>query len=538
MKNFWCFFYGGCFSLIAVGEALSQGVQPAPGDVSLLQNTSWRWLLMLIALLIIAVGLLLYRLSVKSRALSALMLRDKELKKEKYLLDFLMEKLPVMIYFKDKDSKFMRFSKHMAEYFYMDPADMIGKSDFDVQDAVHAREAFEDEQAIMRTAESKLNYLEKEIHHDGMERWVSTTKIPLLDAEGNVIGTMGISKDVTEVKRQNKELLLREEQIHAQNIRLQAQQEELAAQNEELIDIQEEISSQRDIVADQNFRLQEASQTIEKQNEEIRIRNENLEREIEERTRELIEYNQQLQQFAYISAHNLRAPVARILGLGQLLELSPEDTPEKKEVYEKLILTTRELDHVVRDLNTILEIRKSNNSVITEVNLEGEMALVKVILEKEITETQTEFVADFSAASVIHTVKPYLDSILINLVSNAIKYRHEDRHPVITLRTVMRDEYVCLIVRDNGLGIDLSQFKDRIFTLYSRFHSHVEGKGMGLYLVKTQVTALGGKIEVESEVNKGITFYIYLKAHLTDGDVTGSSTTVAEPVALGKRAGH
>lgn len=509
-----CFFYGVCFCFIFYGgESFSQTHETTPGGLLSAQETPWLWPF-IVVLLIVAVGLLYYRLQVKNKYISSLKTLNDKLEKEKYLLDFLMENLPVLIYFKDKDSKFIRFTRYMADYFQKDAGDIIGKSDFDIHDAVHAREAFEDEQDIIRTTRSKVNYLEKEVHQNGVEHWVSTTKIPLLDQQGNVIGTMGISKDVSEVKRQNKELLLREEQIQAQNVKLLMQQEELAAQNEELIETQEEISAQRDVVAEQNHKLQQASLIIEKQNAEIKHRNENLEREIEERTRELIEYNQQLEQFAYISAHNLRAPVARILGLGQLLELSPKDTQEKREVYEKLISTTRELDHVVRDLNTILEIRKSNISVVTEIDLAAELSQVKGILEKEITDTQTEIVADFSNVRIIHTVKPYLDSILINLISNAIKYRHERRHPVITLKTEVREDYVCLIVQDNGLGIDLSLFKDRIFTLYSRFHSHVEGKGMGLYLVKTQVAALGGKIEVESEVNKGITFYVYLRAHI------------------------
>ena len=75
----------------------------------------------------------------------------------------------------------------------------------------------------------------------------------------------------------------------------------------------------------------------------------------------------------------------------------------------------------------------------------------------------------------------------------------------------MRDNFICLIVKDNGLGIDLKLYGEKIFKLYSRFHDHVEGKGFGLYLVKTQVSAMGGKLEVTSEVNEGTTFYIYLK---------------------------
>lgn len=91
---------------------------------------------------------------------------------------------------------------------------------------------------------------------------------------------------------------------------------------------------------------------------------------------------------------------------------------------------------------------------------------------------------DFSSAPLIHTIKPYLDSILINLVSNAIKYRHPGRSPVIQIKSEFMEDYICLTLRDNGLGINLDSHKEKLFTLYSRFHNHVEGKGMGLYLVK------------------------------------------------------
>jgi PAS domain S-box-containing protein len=469
----------------------------------------------LVAILILSLIILYVRVWVRNNYMEKILVVKKNLEKEKYLLDFLMDNLPVLIYFKDKDSKFIRFSKHLVEYFGLHTKDIVGKTDFDIQDTVHALEAFEDEQRMIRTGKAKINYVEKEIHLDGSEKWVSTTKMPLFDKRGNIVGTCGISKDVTDVRHQYEELVSREEKIKIQNLKLKEQQEELETQNETLIQSQEEISTQMEMAALQNAKIQEAGDTIAIQNEEIKRRNENLEAEVENRTKELVEYNQQLEQFAFISAHNLRAPVARILGLGHLLDLLPLETDlrERKLIYDKMVSTACELDRVVSDLNTILEIKKNNTSVVSEINLDQQLQLIKVNLEKEIEETKAEISVDFSNANTIYTVKPYLDSILINLISNAIKYRCPDRTPIICIRTELRDDYTCLIVQDNGLGIDLALHKEKIFTLYNRFHTHVEGKGLGLYLVKTQVTALGGKIEVESEVDRGITFYVYLRTH-------------------------
>ena len=97
------------------------------------------------------------------------------------------------------------------------------------------------------------------------------------------------------------------------------------------------------------------------------------------------------------------------------------------------------------------------------------------------------------------------------MVSNAIKYRDPIRKPIIQLTSYKEDDFVTITIKDNGLGIDMELFRDKLFTLYKRFHTHVEGKGMGLYLIKTQVESMGGKIEVASEVDKGTTFKVFLK---------------------------
>ncbi|WP_333820678.1 two-component regulator propeller domain-containing protein [Ohtaekwangia sp.] len=286
---------------------------------------------------------------------------------------------------------------------------------------------------------------------------------------------------------------------------------ELAHQNEELRQSQEEISAQRDLVTAQNEELEEARLTIEQQNYQIRSRNATLEAEVEERTRDLEEYNQQLEQFAYISAHNLRAPVARILGLGYVLEITRNNPDEREQILDKIVYTTRELDRVVKDLNTVLEVRKNTTAVIVPVNLKEELQMIRISLEKEIQESNAVILEDFSGVEVIYTIKPYMHSILINLISNAIKYRHPRRNPVIEIRSETVGEYIYMTVRDNGLGMDLSLYKDKLFTLYSRFHLHVEGKGMGLYLVRTQVNALGGKIEADSQLNEGTTFRLWIQ---------------------------
>ena len=220
---------------------------------------------------------------------------------------------------------------------------------------------------------------------------------------------------------------------------MQEKGEEIETQNEELKQGQEEISAQRDIVFAQNHKLEDAQALIKTQSEKIQLRNETLEEEVQSRTKELVEYNQQLEQFAFISAHNLRAPVARILGLGKIIELTPKGSTDATEVFEKMVITAKELDRVVHDLNMILEIRKNHSANISNFNFQDLFELSKLYVEKEIEEAHVVFNVDFSKATNISSVKPYVESILKNLISNAIKYRHPDRTPMITITTASVD---------------------------------------------------------------------------------------------------
>jgi signal transduction histidine kinase len=152
-----------------------------------------------------------------------------------------------------------------------------------------------------------------------------------------------------------------------------------------------------------------------------------------------------------------------------------------------------------------------NAKILSEIELTALLTKVLTSLEPEINETKTKVISDFSELNDVTSLHPYMESIFYNLISNAIKYRHPDRSPVIHVSSKIVDGYGIISFEDNGLGIDIDKHKDSLFNLYKRFHFHTEGKGMGLYLVKTQLAALGGKIEVDSKVDEGTRFNIYLK---------------------------
>lgn len=266
------------------------------------------------------------------------------------------------------------------------------------------------------------------------------------------------------------------------------------------------------LVGDRTMALQESQQTIKEQNDEIRKKNEWLEKEVNKRTKSLVERSQQLERFTFIAAHNLRAPIARVLGLGRLMGLiNNNNINETKEIADRLVDATEECDQVVKDLSLILDIQRDHTSVITRLDIRDVMKWIKKHLEKEIRETNTQIEEQFSACTHVNSVKTYFESILMNLISNAIKYRHPNRTPVIKVSAANSGEHILVSVSDNGVGMDLSVVRDKLFTLYSQFHEHTKGKGMGLYLVKTQVVTLDGYIEVKSEMGKGTTFDVFLK---------------------------
>jgi signal transduction histidine kinase len=216
--------------------------------------------------------------------------------------------------------------------------------------------------------------------------------------------------------------------------------------------------------------------------------------------------NKELSQFGYMLSHNLRGPIARILGLASIFDVEPNDN---NFIVEKIKEATVELDDVVRDINSVVSVRNSENEKQELVLFENQFNLVKEILGREISQSNALITTDFIAAKSIRTVRNYLYSMLYNLLSNAIKFRIPEKQLYIHLQTRTDGDFLCLSVKDNGTGIDLTKNRSKIFGLYRKFHT-LPGKGIGLHLVKAQAESLGGRVEVDSKVNEGSEFRIYL----------------------------
>ena len=223
---------------------------------------------------------------------------------------------------------------------------------------------------------------------------------------------------------------------------------------------------------------------------------------------DIAQHNKDLEQFAYIISHNLRGPVANILGLSALLENSAEmDNLTFDKCMAGLTLSVKKLDEVIVDLNYILQTRREIDEKKESVSFSALINDIKTSINDTIEKEKITINTNFTV-NKFFTIKSYLYSVFFNLIYNSIKYRNPAVPTIIDVRSRKVNNKLVLEFRDNGLGIDLDAHGKTIFGLYKKFHKHVEGKGMGLYMVKTQVEILGGKISVASEVNKGTTFIL------------------------------
>jgi PAS domain S-box-containing protein len=227
-------------------------------------------------------------------------------------------------------------------------------------------------------------------------------------------------------------------------------------------------------------------------------------------TADLIQHVKDLEQFTYIISHNLRAPVANIIGLSDMLSENDLDSAIKQEIVGRVSSSIKNIDTIIQDLNHILQTRELMNEKKETVYFKDLVDTIKTSISNTIATEKVQFECDFNEVGSIFTIRSYLYSIFYNLSSNSIKYRQAGISPVIKIKSSKLKDKVELRFQDNGKGIDLDKNASELFGLYKRFDTTMEGKGMGLFMVKTQVEALGGTIEIKSKLGEGTEFIIQL----------------------------
>ncbi|MGV3589680.1 MAG: sensor histidine kinase [Adhaeribacter sp.] len=237
---------------------------------------------------------------------------------------------------------------------------------------------------------------------------------------------------------------------------------------------------------------------------------------LEHKNDELQKTNLDLDNFIYTASHDLRSPITNIEALMLLLKddlvESEALNPGTEEILQRVISSVNRLKQTIEDLTEISRLHQNSGE-----NLSAEIINIQEVYEDILAdlnypgEQKACFMqTDFQVHQLQFSRKNFR-SILYNLVSNAIKYQSPERDCIVRIHTSLEEPYVVLSVKDNGLGMNARQQK-QLFTMFKRFHDHVEGTGIGLFMVKRIVENAGGKIEVESKQDSGTEFKIYLKA--------------------------
>jgi PAS domain S-box-containing protein len=250
-------------------------------------------------------------------------------------------------------------------------------------------------------------------------------------------------------------------------------------------------------------KIAKAKKDLSKLNTELNTTNE-----------QLIRTNNDLDTFVYTASHDLKSPILNIEGLINTLQkkLQKEGTlrDDSQRIIEMINLSVNRFKATIKDLTEIVKVQKAFEEGPALVSFEECIKDVQEGIQDMIDEHKATIHLDITEFPDLSISNKNLKSVIYNLLSNAIKYRSPDRAPEVFIKTEKQGDYVLLTISDNGLGINDTD-KNKIFEMFKRLHSHVDGTGIGLYIVKRIIENMGGKIEVESTLGQGSLFRIYLR---------------------------
>ena len=222
------------------------------------------------------------------------------------------------------------------------------------------------------------------------------------------------------------------------------------------------------------------------------------------------EQNKRLLNFSYIVSHNLRSHASNIQGISTLIE-SAKSEEDRDEMIQLLKKVASNLNETLFNLNNIVNIQTSVEIIVEPLNLNEYVLRTLATQNAQILFKQATILNKIDDEIEINYNRAYLESILLNLISNALRYSNPTRKPVISITCFEENGQLVLRISDNGIGIDLKKYGEKMFGIYQTFNGNADARGFGLFITKNQVEAMGGKIAVESSLGKGTTFKIYFK---------------------------
>jgi PAS domain S-box-containing protein len=233
-----------------------------------------------------------------------------------------------------------------------------------------------------------------------------------------------------------------------------------------------------------------------------------LEEERNQMLTQLAEVNDDLNRLNYTTSHDLRSPVNNLLAIFSLIDTSKINDGETLELIEISKSAAENLKQMLNHYVDVLSVKNTMLVTIEEVDLLECLNKVMKSIGSLIQTSKAAIHADFSNLNKVKFNTSYMESILLNLITNSIKYAHPDHSPIISMYAERVNGVSQLIVTDNGIGFDMEKVKHRIFGLHQKFHTHEDSKGIGLYLIHNHITRLGGQISIESNKNTGTKFII------------------------------
>ena len=231
--------------------------------------------------------------------------------------------------------------------------------------------------------------------------------------------------------------------------------------------------------------------------------------ELEHSNKNLIKLNKEIDNYIYAATHDLKSPINNIEGLVAILK-KPGSESYSDEIFARIETSILGVKKAINNLTEAIKLERSPLDDIQEVDIAEIVDEVLKENDKLFQASKCEMVLDIQVP-ILKYSRTVLKSTLYNLLTNAAKYHSDERLPVIKVSLLRESGHVVLRISDNGIGMDLNLYGEKLFGLFKRFHSHVEGSGLGLYMVKKMIEDKGGKIEVKSEPAKGAEFTVTLE---------------------------
>ena len=371
-------------------------------------------------------------------------------------LQLITDALPVLISYVDKDEVYRFVNLAYREWFEQPTDQILGHS---IRDVV-GEEAYQNAKEYIdrALAGERLDFEADMTYRENFRRYIHTSYVPNVQ-QGQVVGFYALVTDISEHMRDRQKMIDREKEAHALAYQLTAANHALLSSNDQLT-----------------------------------------------RT------NADLDNFIYTASHDLKAPISNIESLiSALVRALPDEQIADEHVQRILSLMDTSIERFKRTiahLTEIVKLQKEHEEHAVSVDVSQVVREVWLDLDFMVDPSEAELVLDIDDCPLIQFSEKNMRSVVYNLLSNAIKYQSPDRAPRIRIGCESTPHYHVIIVEDNGLGIEKKRIP-QLFSMFKRFHDHVEGTGIGLYMVKKIVESAGGKIEVDSQLNQGTTFRVF-----------------------------